>query len=96
MPSRSVRRRDPERGPAVRRPPPEPLPYDGVGTVVVGTVLWAVALVVLLPFWNRLEDAGRLWWIATCAVAVGLGLVGLLYCKRRSARLRGAGRNPGA
>jgi hypothetical protein len=83
------------RTPAVRREPPEPLPNDGVRTVLVGTVIWAVALVVLLPFAGRLEDHGRLWWIATCAVGAGLGLVGLLYCKRRADALRRAGTNPG-
>jgi hypothetical protein len=83
------------RTPPIRRDPPPPLPNDGVRTVAVGTALWAVALVVLLPFWGRLEDAGRLWWIATCAVAAGLGLVGLLYCRRRSASLRRQGVNPG-
>jgi hypothetical protein len=80
----------------VRRPAPQPLPYDGVGTVVVGTAVWALALIVLLPLHGRLADAGRTWWIATCAVGVGLGLLGVLYCKRRAARLRSAGRNPGA
>jgi hypothetical protein len=79
----------------VRREPPEPLPNDGVRTVLVGTILWAVALVALLPFTGKLEDEGRLWWIATCAVGAGLGLVGLLYCKRRADKLRRAGMNPG-
>jgi hypothetical protein len=80
----------------VRRPPPEPLPDDGVRTVLIGTILWAVALVVLLPFAGRLDDDGRLWWIATCAVGTGLGLVGLLYCKRRSDAMRRTGGNPGS
>ncbi len=83
------------RTPAVRREPPEPLPNDGVRTVLVGTILWAVALVVLLPFTGRLDDDGHLWWIATCAVGAGLGLLGLLYCTRRAAKLRKAGTNPG-
>jgi hypothetical protein len=79
----------------IRRNPPPPLPNDGVRTVLVGTVLWAVALVVSLPFAGRLNDHGHLWWIATCAVGAGLGLVGLVYCKRRSDRLRRSGVNPG-
>jgi hypothetical protein len=72
------------------------LRYDGVGAVVVGTVLWAIALVVMLPFAGKLSDDGHLWWIATCACGTGLGLAGILYCKRRAERLRGVGRNPGA
>jgi hypothetical protein len=84
------------RTPPIRRPPPEPLPNDGVRTVIIGTVLWAVALVALLPFSDRLNDDGRLWWIATCAVGTGLGLLGLVYCKRRANKLRRLGANPGS
>jgi uncharacterized protein DUF2530 len=84
------------RTPPVRREPPEPLPNDGVRTVLVGTVIWAVALVVLLPFSGRLSDDGHTWWIATCAIATGLGLVGLLYCKRRADAMRRSGTNPGS
>lgn len=60
---------------------------DDVKTVLVGTVLWAVALVALLPFWSRLDDAGRLWWIPTCAAGVALGLIGLAYTRRRAAAI---------
>ena len=63
--------------------------------MLVGTIIWAVALVVTLPFAGRLKDDGRLWWVATCAVGAGLGLLGLVYCKRRSDKLRRSGVNPG-
>lgn len=56
-------------------------------TVLVGTVLWGVALVALLPFWGRLEDSGRLWWVATCACGLALGFVGLAYTRRRAAAI---------
>jgi hypothetical protein len=78
-----------------RRPDPAPLPYDGVLTVTVGTGLWLIALIVLLPFWTRLNNDGHLWWIATAAIGFGLGVVGVFYCRRRSARLRLQGRNVG-
>jgi len=78
-----------------RRPDPPPLPYDGVLTVTVGTGLWLVALIVLLPFWSHLQRDGHLWWIATAATGFGLGLVGIYYCRRRSAALRRQGRNVG-
>ncbi len=68
----------------------EPLPYDGVLSVTVGTAGWLVALIVMLPFHHRLEDDGRLWWIATAATGFGLGLLGILYCIRRRSRLRRA------
>lgn len=72
----------------VRRPDPPPLPYDGVGTVTVGTLAWLVALLVMLPFHDRLEREGRLWWIAAAAIGFGLGLLGVWYCRRRTDRLR--------
>jgi hypothetical protein len=61
----------------------EPLDVDGVRTVEVGTALWLVAFVALLPFYGRLEDAGRGWWLWTCLAGFGLGLFGLEYCRRR-------------
>jgi hypothetical protein len=67
-----------------RHPDPPPLRTNDVRPVAIGTVLWAVAFVVLLPFRARLEDAGRLWWIAACASGFLLGLVGLAYVRRRA------------
>ena len=61
----------------------EPLDVDGVRTVEVGTVAWLIGFVALLPFYGRLEDAGRTWWLWTCLAGFGLGLFGLEYCRRR-------------
>ena len=63
-----------------------PLDVDGVRTVQVGTALWGVALVALLPFWSLLEEAGNLWWIWTCSAGLGMGLIGIEYCRRRRDR----------
>lgn len=63
-----------------------PLDVDGVRTVAVGTILWLGALLVLLPFRSRLEDAGRGWWLWTCVAGFGLGLLGWAYCRRRRRR----------
>jgi hypothetical protein len=65
-----------------------PVDVDGVRAVTIGTVLWAIALIALLPFWSKLDDDGHLWWIATCAAGVVLGLLGLLYVTRRRAAIR--------
>ncbi len=74
----------------------EPLDVDGVRTIAVGTVLWLVAFVVLLPFYGRLRDEGRAWWLWTCLAGFGLGLLGWEYCRRRRrarhARAAGHGR----
>ena len=60
-----------------------PIDVDGVGVVTVGTILWAVAALVLLPFHQRLSDDGNLWVIWTCVAGFGLGLLGLWYCRKR-------------
>lgn len=56
---------------------------DGVRTVAIITVLWALAFVVLAFRRNELEDEGRGWWIWACLAGVGLGLLGLEYCRKR-------------
>jgi len=66
----------------------EPLDVDGVHTIAVGTVLWLVALVALLPFLETLRDSGRLWWLWTCIAGFGIGLIGVEYCRRRRNAIR--------
>jgi hypothetical protein len=63
-----------------------PLDVDGVRTVMVGTALWALAFLGLLPFYGRLADAGRVWWLWTCMAGFGLGLIGVEVCRRRAQR----------
>ncbi len=65
----------------------EPLDVTGVRTVTVGTVIWLVAFVALLPFYSTLQDHGRDWWLWTCLAGFGLGLLGLEYCRRRRRHL---------
>jgi Protein of unknown function (DUF2530) len=64
----------------------DPLDVDGTRTVAVGSVLFLVAFVLLLPFYGRLEDAGRTWWLWTCLAGFGLGVIGWDYCRRRRNR----------
>jgi hypothetical protein len=74
----------------VRRPDPLPLETDDVRVVAVGTALWALALLALLV----LRVAGtevRDWWLGMCAWGVGLGLLGVIYTRRRR-RALGRGR----
>ncbi|MFC7505625.1 DUF2530 domain-containing protein [Nocardioides sp. CPCC 206347] len=63
--------------------PVEPLDVDGVRTVQVGTGLFLLAFLGLLPFWGRLEEEGQTWLLWMCLTGVGLGLLGTEYCKRR-------------
>ncbi|MEP6814075.1 MAG: DUF2530 domain-containing protein, partial [Marmoricola sp.] len=61
----------------------DPLDVDGVRTVAVGTALWLVGFVMLLPFVGQLRQDGHLWWLWTCLAGFGLGLAGWDYCRRR-------------
>lgn len=66
-----------------QHPDPAPLETDDVRVVLVGTVGWAVALVVLTVL--RLTGTGdvQTWWIGMCAYGIALGLFGVRYCTRR-------------
>jgi hypothetical protein len=72
---------------AQRRPDPPPVPTNDVRTVVVGTALWAAGLLLCLVFYGRLRDSGKLWWLGTCACGFALGLIGLVYTRRRAAAI---------
>lgn len=63
-----------------------PLDVDGVRTLLVGSIMWAVAFVMLLPFSGRLREDGHLWWLWTCVAGFGLGLLGWDFCRRRRDR----------
>lgn len=66
----------------------EPLDVDGVRTIAVGSTIWIVGFVALLPFVGTLRDNGNLWWLWTCIAGFGLGLIGVEYCRRRRRALR--------
>lgn len=68
--------------------PVEPLDVDGVRTVQVGTVLFGLAFLALLPFYGRLEERDQVWVLWMCLAGVGLGLLGAEYCRRRRNRRR--------
>lgn len=66
----------------------EPMDVDGVRTMTVGTIIWGVVAIALLPFLGNLESTGRTWWMWTAIAGFGLGLIGLEYCRRRKNALR--------
>lgn len=66
----------------------EPLDVDGVRTVAVGSGIWLVVFLALLPFLGRLQASGSVWWLWTCIAGFGLGLIGVEYCRRRRNALR--------
>ncbi|MEU6430222.1 DUF2530 domain-containing protein [Microbispora sp. NPDC046973] len=67
-----------------RRPDPMPLRTRDTVTILVGTALWAIALAVVLLV-VRPADPRPVW---VCVAGIGLGLFGILYIRRRDARLR--------
>jgi hypothetical protein len=69
-----------------------PLPAmeaDGVAVVTLGTVVFAVATLVLGIAYESLQTAGRAWWLWVGVAGTALGLVGIAYC-RHLRRLRSA------
>jgi hypothetical protein len=52
---------------------PPPLKVDTVRVVLIGTALWAVALVVLLVLGDRVDRQ----WVWTCVAGIVLAGIGL-------------------
>lgn len=77
--------------------PTEPLDVDGVAVMTIGTVLWGVALVVLLATGIRPADDNG-WYLGVCIAGMGMGALGIIYTRRRRAVYRAAAaeRQPGA
>ncbi|HEY3868048.1 MAG TPA: DUF2530 domain-containing protein [Actinocrinis sp.] len=72
-----------------QRPPvPEPMEVNDVLIVTVGTVLFAAAFLVMLPFHTSLEHAGHGRWPWIALAGALLGLVGTNYCRRRAVRIK--------
>ena len=69
-----------------RRPDPPPLAANEVATIRAGIGVWAVAWIGMLIWHSRLIDSGRGWWLWTPPAGIVLGLLGLLYVRRRAGR----------
>lgn len=71
----------------VHRPDPPPLETDDVKVVAIGTMLWAIGLLVLLLL--IVTEAADVpgWWLGMCGYGIALGLYGVRYCKRRHAAI---------
>lgn len=67
----------------------EQLPFSGQRPpVVVGTVIWAVLLVLAWAGHGELAADGRGWWVWTCLAGVVLGILGYSYLQRIYSRER--------
>jgi hypothetical protein len=70
-----------------QRPEMEPMETNDVLIVGIGTALFAVAFLILLPMHASLERSGHGRWPWVALSGVVLGLFGLVYCRRRAQRI---------
>lgn len=59
---------------------------NDVLAVTVGTVLWCVFLLALIPFHGTLRRNGLLWWYPMAVCGIGLGVLGLYVTRKRRDR----------
>ncbi len=71
-----------------RRPDPAPVKTDDRKAVLVGLVLWLLALIPTLVFAGPLTRSGDAWWLWTVVVGIALGVAGLAYLTARRHRSR--------
>jgi hypothetical protein len=64
--------------------------------MAVGTGLWTAAALVLVITGTRF-DSDNAWWLWTCLAGIVMGVMGMVYTRRRAAVYRAAanaGRQP--
>jgi FtsH-binding integral membrane protein len=66
-----------------RRPDPAPLKTDDRKVVLVGLVLWIIALGVMIALLPQLQVSGLVWLLWTVVGGLVLGLVLLVYTAKR-------------
>ncbi|HEY5980811.1 MAG TPA: DUF2530 domain-containing protein [Microlunatus sp.] len=71
-----------------------PLDVDGVQAATVGTVVFAIASVIMAVGYDRLVAAGDGWWLGVGISGFGLGLISLGYTISRRRRRRRQGPSP--
>jgi hypothetical protein len=66
-----------------------PSDADAVRPVTVGTVLWLIALVVLVLNRDALTENDAQWWIGAAAAGAALGVLGIVVTRSRARSRRG-------
>jgi polyferredoxin len=72
-----------------RQPDPDVHEIDYRVPAAIGTLMWTVALVVLLALGDGLPASER-WWIGVCVTGIVLGVFGFLYIPHLLRRRSGA------
>lgn len=87
VPERAVPEHTEATGAATERPAIEPMETNDVLIVSIGTALFAVAFVILLALRTSLERSGHGRWPWVAFSGMVLGLIGLVYCRRRQQKM---------
>ena len=66
----------------------QPMQVDSQRVLLIGTGIWLLALIVLLPLWDWLGRHDHRTWLWTCVAGVGLGLIGILLARRHRSQGR--------
>lgn len=74
--------------PLLVQAPVRALDADGLAVAVVGTLVFAIAAVVLTLGFGDLSSTGHQWWLWVAWTGTGIGLAFLVYCLVRRARRR--------
>jgi hypothetical protein len=61
---------------------PPPVQINARRIVAIGTLVWFVGFVALLPFYGWLGDHGHRIWLWTCLAGWILGLIGSVIMMR--------------
>ena len=72
----------------LRQAPVPAVDVDGLNVVTAGTLMFAVAAVILAFRLPELRADGQAWWLGVCISGFLLGLIGLAYCWTRRRRRR--------
>jgi hypothetical protein len=67
---------------------PQPVQVDSRRIVLIGTALWTLGFLGLLPFWGWLGRHDHRVWLWTCLAGALLGALGLVLVRKH----RGEGR----
>ena len=65
------------------KPEPEPIESNAKLAVLLGTLAWALALVVFLVLNQLLDQPLPNWWALTCVFGIGLGIFGYFKVRNR-------------
>lgn len=65
------------------------MPVRALTVILVGSAVWAVALVLTLII-PALHEGERSWWPWTCVAGLALGLIAVVYVRRGRGNAEGA------